>query len=100
MSEAGGLEATYQEYKDRGFIILAYWAENEDSSTPTSDELAAFADEHGHTFPDLADEGWALNSRIEQDNGIPTQALLAPGAEIIMKDEFPTADDIESVLPE
>jgi hypothetical protein len=81
-------------------MIISTWAENDSSSTPTTEELAAFADQYGHTFPVVADAGWAINNRYEQDFGIPTQVLLAPGAELVVVDEMVSESQIEEILPE
>ncbi len=82
-------------------MIIMMWAENASSEAPTVDDLAGMAAEYGHTYPDVADAGWAINNRYEKDNGIPTQILIAPGMEIVIGDS-PGIDDatIESYLPE
>jgi hypothetical protein len=92
----------YQTYKDRGFLVIQTWAENESSGTPTAEELAEFGGQFGHTFPDVADEGWAINNRFEKDNGIPTQWLLAPGMEVVHGDldGMVSESEIEEYLPE
>lgn len=76
-------------------------AETNSGSTPTADELKAeWADVYGISAPVLADEGWAVGSLYERDNGIPSQTLLGPGLEIIKVDQFPVAEsDIEAALP-
>lgn len=80
-------------------MVIQTWAENNENTTPTAEELAEFGGGYGHTFPDVADEGWALNNKFEKDGGIPTQILIAPGGEIIKVDEGYTAADIEAILP-
>lgn len=80
-------------------MVVQTWAENNESSTPTADELKAWGENYGHTFPDVADAGWALNNKFEKDGGIPTQILIAPGGEIVKVDQGYTAADIEAILP-
>lgn len=79
-------------------MILSTWAENENSEAPSVDEIAAWADQYGMTFPVLADPNWAINNRFEKDHGIPTQVLLAPGAKLVKVDAMITGADIEAVL--
>lgn len=59
----------------------------------------SWAEQYNMTLPVLADEGWALNSRFEQDGGIPTVTLLGPGMEIIVVDSWNAEGEIEGVLP-
>jgi hypothetical protein len=80
-------------------MIISTWAENNESQTPSTDELKGWADQFGLTFPVVADEGWQINNRFEKDGGIPTQVLLAPGAELVKVDAMVTSADIEAVLP-
>lgn len=67
--------------------------------TPSAEDLKSWADNYGLTLPVIADEGWALNSRFEQDNGIPTVTLIGPGMEVIAVDSWEAESMIEDVLP-
>jgi hypothetical protein len=51
------------------------------------------------TFPVTADAGWAVDGKYEQDGGIPTQVLLAPGDKVVVLDQEVSTDDIEKNLP-
>jgi len=75
------------------------YAEDEDSQTPTADELKDWAANYGMTFPVTADAGWAVDGQYEQDGGIPTQVLLAPGDKVTVLDQEVSTDDIEKNLP-
>jgi hypothetical protein len=79
-------------------MILSTWAENENSESPSVDDISAWAEKYGMTFPVLADPSWAINNRFEKDQGIPTQVLLAPGAKLVKVDAMITSADIEAVL--
>ena len=74
-------------------------AENNESQSPTQEDLAGWAENYGLTFPVLSDAGWAVNNRYEQDNGIPTKILIAPGGELIAVDDFTAESQIDEYLP-
>lgn len=80
-------------------MVIQTWAENNENATPSTEDLKEFGAGHGHTFPDVADEGWAFNNKFEKDGGIPTQILIAPGGEIVKVDQGYTDADIEAILP-
>jgi glutathione peroxidase len=45
------LEAIYKEYKDKGFVIVGFPANNFASQEPgTNEEIASFANNYGVTF--------------------------------------------------
>jgi hypothetical protein len=81
-------------------MVISLMAENSEGTTPSTEDLGDWAGQYGLTTPVLADEGWSVNNRFEADGGIPTMTLLAPGAEVILADEWVTEADIEAVLPE
>jgi len=94
------LETLYQNYKDQGFIVIYAMAENSAGATPTTEELSAFSAEHGLTFPVVADSGWGIGNRFEQDNAIPTYNLLGPGMQVVQVDGGHINDaDVEALLP-
>jgi hypothetical protein len=82
-------------------MILSTWAENNESQPPSVDDIKGWADEHGMTFPVLADPSWAINNRFEKDGGIPTQILVGKGAELIKVDGGEVTEaEIEAALAE
>ncbi len=95
------LEALYQEYKDRGFIVVAMMAEDNTEQTPDTQDLQWWAEEYGITHPLVADDGWMTSwTHGYVSEGIPTYTLLAPGEEIVFVDEYSYWDSqIEDVLP-
>jgi hypothetical protein len=93
------LESTYQEYKDRGFIIIQLLGENNSGSTPSASDLDGWASTYGVTFPTVADAGWNVTARYERDWGIPSFTLIGPGAEVIETDGWISDADIEAALP-
>ena len=100
MAEAAELEALYQEYKDRGFIVVTMLAENNSGSAPTMEDLQAWQATYSVTHPLVSDGGWAA-SYDYVTVGIPSQQLLKPGAELVVVDGFGlTGADIEPYLPE
>jgi thiol-disulfide isomerase/thioredoxin len=98
LEEAAGLEATYQQYKDRGLIIVSLYAENDFGSPPSSSELASFGDSYGMTFPVGTDPGWNIYDQVWDVNFTPVNMLIAPGMQIV-KEDWVSDSDIEAVLP-
>lgn len=100
VSEAPQVQGYYEEYGARGFIAITLLGEDENSQPPDNDDLNAWAEQAGITHPVLADGSWGVSNRYEQDGGIPTLTLVAPGGELVMVDQYVTDADIEAVLPE
>jgi hypothetical protein len=75
-------------------------AENNESATPSKEDLQSWAEEYAVTHPLVADENWAVSNRFEADGGIPTLSLLKPGAEVVIADGRVSESDIEAALPE
>jgi len=80
-------------------MIVSMWAETNEGTTPTAEELMELANQYGITAPVVADPNWTVSNRYEQDGGIPTQNLIGPGMEIILVDEWVSDSDIEAALP-
>lgn len=80
-------------------MVINAIAENGDYEPPTQEDLVAWADEYGMTFPVVHDEAWGIENRFREDNGIPTISLLGPGAEVVIRDQWVTEAQIEEVLP-
>jgi len=74
-------------------------AENNSGVTPSTDDLTTWATTYGLTHPVVADANWGVGNQYEQDGGIPTLTLLAPGMEIVAVDAWVGDSDIEAVLP-
>ena len=65
--EMPDMEALFQEFKDRGFLILAISDEDADKVNP-------FIAEHKYSFPILLDPGRKVNDSFEVE-GIPKSFL-------------------------
>jgi hypothetical protein len=74
-------------------------AENNSSTTPTTAELADWANTYGLTTPVLADPGWAVFESLWSGGYTPANALLAPGMKLVTTD-WVYDSDIEAVLPQ
>ena len=80
MSEAGGLEAEYQERKDDGGMFLEIIIENADSAPPSLEDLQEWSGTYGLTMPVLADSGSAvLYTYASGSIGLPYTVLLDRG---------------------
>ena len=80
MSEAGGLEAEYQERLPEGGMFWEVMIENNESVTPSVEELGEWADTYGLTMPVLADEGeQMLYSFATGSIGLPYTVLIDRG---------------------
>jgi len=79
------VDATYREYKDDGFIVLALMAENVFSQPPTLDDLndwAARFDSDAH--PVLADPDFAASWQVNPElAALPNFSLIGRGAEVL-----------------
>ncbi len=71
-------------------------------SAPTSQQLEGYASSHGWTFPVVSDPGYATIAQYVSGGALylPTQSMLGPGLEVLMRDGNPSASMIESNLPE
>jgi hypothetical protein len=98
VAEAPSLQADYEEFGSRGFIPVTLIAENDVSATPSQDDLNEWVAQFGLTHPVVADDGWVIGNRFEVDYGIPSMTLIAPGGEILFRDEYITATEIEEAL--
>lgn len=98
------MESLYQEYKDRGFMLISLMGELEDGTTDmTPDDLTRWADTYGITHPVLADPEWGYGWTLDTDYSLamPSSTLLAPGAIIEITDGFElTGADFEEYLPD
>ena len=81
-------------------MIVSLIGEDESGGVPSTDGLAGWADAYGLTTPVAADSSWGVSFRYEQDYGIPSQHLIAPGGEIIAVDSWVNDSDIEAILPD
>ena len=78
-------------------MLINVVIENERSKTPSSSELADWADKYGMTFPVLADTEATIWSYAEGGSvGLPFKVLMDDGAEIVSKN--PRDRDIEATL--
>lgn len=81
-------------------MVIQLLAENNSGGTPSADELADWADSAGQTHPVVADSGWSVSNRFEQDYGIPSFTLLAPGMEVVAVDDWSAESMIGDYAPE
>ena len=80
MSEAGGLEGEYQDRIAAGGMFWEVIIENNESVTPSVEELGEWADTYGMTMPVLADDGSAmLYSYASGSVGLPYTMVIDRG---------------------
>lgn len=89
--------AFYESYYPKGLMIIDLLGETESGGEPAQADLEKWAD--GHPYAVLADPGWGVTNQGYASGGIPAISLLAPGAEAVIVNGYPTAADIEAVLP-
>jgi hypothetical protein len=101
MGEAPGLEALYQDRRDEGLMVISLMGENEFGGAPDAADLARWADSYGSTHPVLADPGFDITARFLNSSSIalPTGHLLTTGAEVVIRDGWPSGSDINNALP-
>ncbi len=89
------LNRYYEEYRDRGFLVVSILAEDVNSETVTIDDLIAWMGEHDYLA--LADPA----KQVMWDymhGGYPSFTLVAPGG-VVTSFGCPLSADIEGVLP-
>jgi hypothetical protein len=100
VSEAGGLEAVYQDGKDEGLMVLEIIIEDEQGNAPDQDDLVSWADQFGLTMPVLADPGSStLYSFATGSIGLPYTVLLDRGV-VVESTNYPSSSDALSLLQE
>ena len=94
------LAAMYEEYKDRGLMVITLLGENNEGAAPTTEELMLWAETYGSTHPVVADPNWAYSSNFITGS-IPSETVVSPGAFIEMINQYGlTASDVEAYLPQ
>ncbi len=78
MSEAGGLEAEYQDRVAAGGMFWEVIIENNDSAAPSVEDLGEWADSYGLTMPVLADGGM-ISSFVSGSYGLPYTMVIDRG---------------------
>jgi hypothetical protein len=93
VSEAGGLEATYQANKD-DLMIMNVIIEDESGNAPDAADLESWSSQFGLTLPVLADAGsstlysYATGGSI----GLPFTVLLDRGV-VVESTNYPSSGD-------
>jgi len=79
----------YQAYKDQGdgFIVLQLIAENYNGATPSQSDLQDWVQEHGLTFPVMADPNWQVGGPYG-NNSIPFYWVVDQNLVIQKKGNF------------
>ncbi len=79
MSEAGGLEAEYQDRVAAGGMFWEVIIQNNESAVPSQDDLVEWADTYGLTMPVLADEAGMISSFASGSYGLPYTMVIDRG---------------------
>jgi peroxiredoxin len=99
--EAPDMQALYQEYEDRGFIVITLLGEDMSGRTPDQGDLQDWADMAGITHPVVADANWNVTARYLRSSSfsIPTMSLLGEGAEVLERDTWVSETTVRNNLP-
>lgn len=97
-AKAAEAEALYQDYVDRGFIIIEVLGEDNAGAPPEQTVLQNWASTYGLTIPVVADPNWAVGNVYNPDGAIPSETLIAPGGELVVVDGD-AESMIDSVVP-
>ncbi len=78
-------EATWQDYKDQGFVLVTILAENLEGEDPTVEDLEFWAETFGITAPILGDPGkqW---SRQGMNEGDPYPLLMVLDRDLVVRE--------------
>ncbi|MBJ93372.1 MAG: hypothetical protein CMP23_02740 [Rickettsiales bacterium] len=81
--------------------MISLMGENEASQTPSQADLRRWADDYGITHPVLADPNFGVTARFLSSNVIqmPTGHLLTTGAEVVVRDSWPSSAELNGALP-
>jgi hypothetical protein len=87
--------------KDDGLMVISLMGENNSQGAPTQADLQSWADTYGSTHPVLSDPNFAVTSRFLNSNTIamPTGHLLTTGAEVVVRDGWPSSSQLGNALP-
>jgi len=82
-------------------MVISLMGENEAGVAPSQADLERWADSYGSTHPVLSDPNFAVTSRFLNSMTIamPTGHLLATGAEVVVRDGWPSNSQINGALP-
>ena len=100
IDKAPTLDAIYQAHKDAGFLIITLLTETLDNEPCLQEDLKAWADEYGQSFPVLSDVDGYIHTFTPKAGGkLPMEVLLGPGVEIVTVIDDITEQDIIDALP-
>ena len=93
-------QEVYENYKDRGLMVMALWTQNAEGEVITEAELADLRQAHELTFPVLGDVS-AIGTDFYGLEAIPSYLLLAPRVEVYTEIDrlVPDAETMNEVLP-
>ena len=82
-------------------MVISLMGENNVGGVPTQSELQSWADSYGSTHPVLSDPNFGVTTRFLNSNTIamPTGHLLRVGAEVVVRDGWPSSSQIQGALP-
>ncbi len=78
-------------------MLIEAIIENNESVTPTQDDLVDWADNYGMTFPVVADDGASVMWRYS-DGGLPTLVLIDHGMVLDSVNEGAHESEIDALL--
>jgi hypothetical protein len=97
---AGGVEETYQDFKDERFIYLTILSQNLEDETPSQENLNEWADFFGLTTPVVADKDGEYSEPLVGGEPYPILLLLNRDLTIREKIESPTDQELRLAIEE
>ena len=95
------LEALYQEYKDRGLMVITLLGEDASGGAADLETVQSWVDTCGLNYAVVADPRFGVSWQGGYlAGGRPGESLLAPGMEIVKLADWVEAAEVEEVLPE
>jgi len=88
---AADVEATWNDYRDQGFVYVTVLSQDVDGQVPDVPDLQDWASYYGITAPILADDG-SYTGRVVTNNTFPRLLLLDLDLRIVENDIQPTDD--------
>jgi peroxiredoxin len=97
-AKASVLESLYQQYKDQGFLAIDVLIEDIDYKPATEETAERWADTYGLTVPVLIDPKLTAYANFVFASAIPSETLLKPGMEVLVRDTQDADTMIDAAL--
>ena len=89
---AEGVDETWEEFEDEGFMYLTVLSQDVYSNVPDVDDLNEWASDHSITAPVLSDDGTYTNEVIPPGESFPRVMLIGRDMTVLVEEITPAED--------